>query len=157
MLPRGFFGTEADVLTDVIITALPVVLAAMTYAWLQARRGRWTVHRNVQSGLAAVLFVVVGALEINLHILGGVEGMVSPERGVSDLARTVLSIHLSFAGSTALVWLGLVGTSWLKFPRPPRPASFSRIHRVVGRLGLAGMVGTAVTGFWFYLALFVFE
>ena len=155
MLPRGFLGTDADLLIDVIIVALPVVVGVMAFAWRAARRKQWTLHRNVQTVLAAVLTVVVGALEIDLHLLGGVEAMVSDERGVSDLARRVLQVHLLFASSTAVVWALLVGGSWWRFPSPPRPGAFSRFHRFWGRVALFLMTGTAVTGGCFYAALFV--
>ena len=155
MLPPGFFGTDADLLIDVIILALPVVLAVMAYAWRAARSKRWTLHRNVQTALAAVLFVVVGALEVDLQLRGGFEGLVSAERGVSPLARTVLRVHLAFSVSTALVWTALIGASWWRFPSPPRPSSFSRFHRVGGWLGLILMTGTVLTGAGFYAVLFV--
>jgi putative membrane protein len=153
MLPRGFFGTDADLLIDVIIVALPVVIGVMLWARAKAKQKQWTQHRNIQTALAAVLVVVVGALEVDLHLLGGVEGMMPG--GVSGFARWVLRVHLAFSTSTAGVWLGLIAMSWLKFPRPPTPGAFSAMHRRWGRIGLWLMGGTAATGGLFYLALFV--
>jgi putative membrane protein len=156
-LPNGFLGTDADALIDVIIVALPVVMVVMLLAIREARRGHWSRHKATQIALAAVLAVVVTALEIDLRTMS--EGiMVMAERSRfagTGLLRWTLNVHLVFSTSTALLWIGLIVASLRRFPSPPRPGAFSARHRLWGRIAAVDMALTAATGLLFYVLCFV--
>jgi len=156
-IPRGFLGTDADLLIDVIIIALPIVMVVMVFAIREARSQRWSRHKAIQITLAAVLAVVVTALEIDLRTMS--EGiMVMAER--SQLAGTgwlrwTLNVHLVFSTTTALLWIWLIVMSLRRFPSPPRPGAFSDKHRFWGRVAAIDMALTAATGLLFYVLCFV--
>ena len=156
-LPRGFLGTDADLLIDVIIVALPIVMVVMVLAIREARRGHWSRHKAMQITLASVLAVVVTALEIDLRMMSeGVMEMAARSRFAgSGLLRWTLNVHLVFATSTALIWFGLIVSSLRKFPSPPRPGAFSARHRLWGRIAAVDMALTAGTGLLFYVLCFV--
>jgi hypothetical protein len=63
-------------------------------------------------------------------------------------------LHLLFSISTAVIWLGLVGFSALRFSNPPAPGAFSRVHRFWGRLGMIDMILTGITGVELYVVGF---
>jgi hypothetical protein len=154
-MPPGFLGTDADLLMDLLVTVIPGVLVVMGLSWLQARRRHWTRHRNIQVVLTLVLGVAVTALEVHIATSGGVENILGPlEDG--DGIMSMLRIHLAFAFTAAFTWIGLVAVSLIKFPNPPEPGAFSRLHRIVGRIGMVAMAGTAITAVALYLVAFVF-
>ena len=156
-LPPGFFGTDADLLIDIIIVALPVVLTVMTLAIREAKQGRWSRHKAIQITLASVLAVVVTALEIDLRLMGeGVMAIAENSRFAgTGVVRWTLNIHLVFATSTAILWIGLIATSLRKFPSPPVPGAFSSTHRFWGRIAAIDMALTAITGLIFYGVCFL--
>ncbi len=155
-LPNGFLGTDADVLMDVIIVALPVVLGVMTWAIYKARARQWTTHRNTQVGLAALLFVVVTALEIDIHYMAGdVLELGASSRIDAETLRLILDVHLVFSTSTAILWVGLIVWSLKRFGSPPTPSASSAKHRFWGRVAAVDMALTAITGLGFYVACFM--
>jgi hypothetical protein len=156
-LPRGFLGTDADLLIDVVIVALPVVLVVMGFAIRKAKQGDWGTHKAIQITLTAVLTVVVTLLEIDVRTkAGGILEMAKDSQfsGTGVLIWT-LRIHLVFATTTAIIWLGLIGMSLKRFDAPPRPNAFSAMHRLWGRIGAIDMALTAGTGLLFYVLCFV--
>jgi hypothetical protein len=98
---------------------------------------------------------VVSVFELNLNAKGGLYELARGSRWLNSPAFDVLFyIHLGAASLTAAVWLGLVFASLLLFPRPPRPGAFSRLHKVLGWIGVVGMGATGLTGGLFYLMAF---
>ena len=155
-LPAGFLGTDADLLMDVVTVAIPVVLGVMTWAILKARAGQWTTHRNTQVTLAALLFVVVTALEIDIHYMtGDVLELAAGSRFDASALQWILNVHLVFSTSTAILWVGLIAWSLKRFDNPPRPAAASSKHRLWGRIAAVDMALTAITGLGFYVACVV--
>jgi len=156
-MPPGFLGTDADLLIDLIIVALPVVLLVMGYAIREAKRGNWSRHKVIQITLASVLVVVVTALEVDLRLIG--EDVMTQAGGSrfagSGVLVWTLRIHLVFSTTTALLWGWLIVTSLRRFPSPPRPAEFSARHRFWGRIAAVDMALTAATGLLFYALCFM--
>jgi hypothetical protein len=153
-MPKGFLGTEADLLMDLLVSAVPVVLLVMYFAWTKARRSEWTTHRNTQILLSVILGVAVGALELHVAASGGLEPIIGPVEARPGLAVT-LKVHLFFAITTSLLWIGLILGSLIKFPSPPKPNDFSRLHRFFGRLGMITMIVTGLTAVAVYILAFV--
>lgn len=155
-LPKGFLGTDADLLIDVIIVALPIVLGVMVWAIRKAKQRDWTTHRNAQIALTAVLAVVVTALEIDLHYMSdGIMEMAAASKYGAETLNWVLRVHLVFSTTTAILWIGLILMSLKKFGSPPKPAAFSARHRFWGRIAAVDMALTALTGLAFYVLCFV--
>ena len=154
-MPPGFLGTEADLLMDLLVTVVPGILVVMALSWRFARSGAWTTHRNIQVVLTIILALAVTALEVHIATSGGIEALLGGGEPPAGL-RGMLNIHLLFAFSASLTWIGLVVTSLIKFPNPPSPGAFSARHRFVGRVGMVTMVGTAITAVAVYAVAFVF-
>jgi putative membrane protein len=153
-MPKGFLGTEADFLMDALVSAVPIVFVVMTFAWVKARRGEWTQHRNTQIILSIILGVAVGALEFHVATSDGLDPIIGSIKSRPSLG-VALRVHLFFAITTSVVWVGLILSSLIKFPSPPEPNNFSRYHRFFGRLGMLTMIGTGLTAVALYLTAFV--
>ncbi|MEM9352301.1 MAG: DUF420 domain-containing protein [Planctomycetota bacterium] len=152
----GFLGTRASFMTDVVFLAMFAVLPVLWWSVLQARRGRYVLHRNVQVALGAVLAVAVGAFEVDVRVFGW-EDRASGEIGgsASQAVWRALQVHLVFAISTVVLWPLVLIRALRKFPNPPMPAEHSRFHLRWARIAAADMVLTAVTGWCFYWLAFV--
>lgn len=152
MLPRGFLGTRADLLMDVVIVALIAVVPIVLYNWRLARGGQFAKHKTLQISLALLLAAVVGLFEYNLRMQGGIFAATS---GSSYAGTATLDfwiyLHTFFAITTLLVWTGLIVMSLRRFPSPPIPGPFSGIHRFWGRLGMVWMLVTGVTSLPVYI------
>jgi hypothetical protein len=157
---EGFLGTRASLMLDLVFLAMFAVLPAMSWSiWLVRVQRKFALHKRLQLTLAAVLLVAVAAFELDMRVNGwrerarpsayyGSEG----EWGLVDLS---LAVHLVFAVSTALLWVGVVAGALRNFPDPPEPGPHSRWHRRLGWLAAFDMALTALTGWIFYLVAFV--
>jgi uncharacterized membrane protein YozB (DUF420 family) len=153
----GFLGTRGDFLLDVAVTSLVLVLPLLFYSYRLAKTGRYSIHKRLQIFLFITLSVVVGLLEYDIRRSGGLRELAKGSRFYdTGWLETSLGIHLFFSNFTSVVWLCLLIASIWKFPRPPAPNAFSRIHRIWGRVGMIGMVLTCITGVEVYLIGFVF-
>ena len=153
-LPPGFLGTEADLLIDTVVCSLGAILPIMGYALHLVRQGRYEAHRNVMAALFSLLLVVVMLFEADLSAHGGIFALTADSAFAgTTLLKASVYVHTSFSFSTALIWLGLVPTSLLRM-RPPRPTPATSWHRNLGKLGMALMTGTCLTGLELYIVGF---
>lgn len=156
MIEHGILGTRANLVTDVVMLALLIILPLMIYSYRQVRRGHYEQHRNWQLRLGVVLGIAVVLFEIDMQLSGGIYEMAKGGSYYgSQLLDTTLYIHLFFSVSTTLIWLFLLLISLKRFQNPPQPNSFSRQHRLWGRLGMMDMMMTAITGYILYWVAFV--
>lgn len=143
---------------DLVVCSLVVVLPLMAFSWRWVRAKKYRRHRNVMISLASTLAVVVTLFEIDVRLAGGAVGLAQH----SSLAGTALmawsiGVHLSLATFTALLWIALIMVSRRRFPDPPGPSEdFSAKHRFWGRIGMAAMTLTGVTGIELYVLLFCY-
>lgn len=163
-MSRGFLGNDASLMLDLVVCALVLIVPILVWSVWQARyHGRYTLHRNLQIALAAVLFVAVGLFEIDLQVYhGGWQNVVNrpgePPRLTGEaleLTRRVLRIHLVFAISTPILWGATIGLALRRFPSPPAPGAHSRAHRWLGWISAIDLALTAATGLAFYYVAFV--
>lgn len=156
MLGPGFLGTRGDLVLDAVICSLALVLPLMLFSYLQVRKGNYVVHRNVQTGLGLVLFVVILVFEGNLKYSGGIFKLTqgSGFAGTPVLDASIYT-HMVFSISTAVLWVLLIPLSLIRF-RPPQPGSFSRVHVILGRIGMIDMLLTGITAIVLYLVGFVY-
>ena len=155
-MPGGFLPFRGSFMLDFVVLAMVAVVPVLAWSLLLARRGRYTWHRNIQTTLAAVLFVAVAVFEVDMRFITDWRALARPSpyyaRGG---VGWMLIVHLAFAIPTVLLWTGLLVAAYRHFPSPPRPAPHSRRHRKWGWAGAVGMFGTAVTGWLFYYVAFV--
>jgi uncharacterized membrane protein YozB (DUF420 family) len=156
-LPRGFLGTRADILLDLVIVSLVVVVPVLLYSWVQVRRKNYRVHKVVQLTLLIVLGVAVGAFEANMRMLGGIfeATRASSYSGTATLNFWIY-FHTLLAITTTLVWLVLAIVSVRRFPKPPQPNEFGPMHRRWGRIGMVIMGLTGLTSLPVYIYGFAF-
>ena len=156
MIPPGFLGTEADLLIDVVVCSLAAILPIMGYALYLVRQGRYEAHRNVMAGLYALLFVVVLLFEADLQAKGGIFELTKDSAFAgTTLLNASVWVHTSFSFSTSILWTGLVVSALWKL-RPPRPGPSTRWHRLFGKIAMAVMAATCITGLELYIVGFAY-
>jgi uncharacterized membrane protein YozB (DUF420 family) len=155
----GFLGTRGSFMLDCVVTAMvavvPLLLASV---YLVRNRRRYVIHKRIQLTLGLLLLVIIALFEIEMRVSGW-RGRAagSPywtEGAWNDSVDYSLAVHLCFAVPTFVIWCVVIGRALAKFPRPPAPSPHSASHRVWGRLAVAGMVLTALTGWVFYYLAF---
>lgn len=155
-IPPGFLGTRADLIMDGIIVVVALVPLLLLISWRLAARGLLRQHRAMQLVLSAAFVVVLGVFEPYIRVRGGLSGIsVGSAFQGSGFLGIYLAIHLCLAVSSALSWGWLVWLSLRRFPNPPEPGAFSARHRRWGRLTMAGMALTAITGLGMYALCFI--
>lgn len=151
MLPAGFLGTRADLLMDLVLLSFAVILPAISWSWLQARRQHYPIHKKTQLLLGAVLAVAVLLFEVDLKVSGGIFELTA-ESSYNDttLLNSWIYGHTVVAILTTFIWIGLIFASLRKFPNPPAPNQFSKTHRFWGRTGMLTMMATGLSAFPLY-------
>lgn len=158
----GFLGYRASFMLDFVVVALVLIVPLLLFSLYAVKyRRQYTLHRNLQLLLLAVLGVAIVAFEIDVQWLhGGWENLVAkrtPPLSPAQLSqvRTVLLVHLVFAISTPLLWGVTLYLALKHMPRPPAPCAHSLWHRRLGWLATLDLVLTSITGLMFYYAAFV--
>jgi putative membrane protein len=163
-MANGFLGYDSSFMLDVVVCALALIVPALLWSLYEVKyRRRFTLHRNLQMTLGAVLLLAVAAFEVDMQLVhGGWENVVnkpgqSPRLSGAELetASTVLAVHLVFAISTPLLWAVTLVLAWRNFPHPPQPGPHSRLHKTLGWLSTVDITLTSVTGLAFYYVAFV--
>lgn len=157
----GFLGYHASLMLDAVVVALVLVVPVLIFSLYSVKiRRRYTLHRNLQLGLAITLLIAVLAFEIDMHVVQGgwVQVVqkgppVSPEQ--LGKIRQVLRIHLCFAGSTPFLWATTIILALRRMPSPPMPCSHSGLHKTLGWLSTIDLVLTSITGLIFYYVAFI--
>lgn len=147
MFPAGFLGSRADLLVDIVTLSFIIVLPMLVISWRMARvRRDFVRHRRVQLWLGCTLAVVVAVFEWDLRQAGGIFEITrdSVYAGTALLNGTIW-VHTGFSILASVVWVILIPWSLVAFGNPPRPGTFSRTHRVLGRTGMIAMIGACVT------------
>lgn len=154
-IPSGFLGTRGDLLMDSVVVA--IVLTPLLFLWAVrlARRGQYTRHRNLQTGLLGLLLTAVVFFELDIRASGGTEAFLagSPHLG-SPLLTWLLRVHVLVAVASFGLWTFLVAQAW-RARMDLNPGLFTAAHRRRGYWVFAGTVFTAVSGVWLYWLGFV--
>ena len=152
MFPPSFLGARSDALIDIVILSLAIIVPIILYSWQKVRARAYLLHKRIQVTLCIVLFLVVALFEYDLRLQGGIFAMVKGSRfeGTTFLNGSIY-LHTFLAITTSLIWLWLTAASWFKFPTPPRPARFSKTHKLWGKIGMIDMILTGVTGVQLYI------
>ena len=161
-MSNGFLGYNASFMLDAVVCALGLVVPVLAVSIGAAANQRYRLHRFLQWTLAVLLTLAVTAFEVDMRMHGGWRNIVNkdaahPRLGPAemDAAWNLLRIHLVFAVTTPLLWLTTLILATRKFPSPPQPGPHSVWHRRLGKLAALDLVGTSVTGLWFYYRAFM--
>lgn len=138
--------------TFLVTLAAPVVVLASLRL---VRRGNHDAHRLTQAVLLVVCWIAVLALELRIRFAGGSGSLVAgaPE-ALRPWAAGLLWIHISGAVITFGAWTWLAISSWRRYGNQ-LPGSFSRAHRLTGKLIFAGLCFTAASATVIYLLVFI--
>jgi putative membrane protein len=156
MFGPGFFHTRADLAMDIVMVSLVVIVPLLYASYRSAQKKQHARHRMLQVSLVILLFVAVSVFEVDLRLAGGFHQLVR-ESAFADTRVMALSlfIHLACSVSTAVLWITLTALSLKRMPIPFFSSSFAQSHRRLGRVGMIGMILTAVTGIELYVLGFV--
>ncbi len=160
LMSRGFLGSRATLMLDVVVTAMAVVIPIMVFNILLARRRQYAAHKLAMTLLSTVLLITVIAFEVDIRFFhpwreGAESSPYYADPWYSSTVGIALIIHLFFAISTIVLWTVVVVRALRRFPRPPHPAKHSASHKFWARLAAIDMTMTAITGWIFYYLAFV--
>ena len=156
---NGFLGTRASLMLDVVFLAMFAIVPLLSLSlYCVKRRLRYGLHKRLQLGMAAILLIAVSLFELDMRLFTDWRARAagSPYYAADgwSLVWASLTVHLGFAVPTLVLWIAVIALAWRRFPIPPRPASHSETHRVLGWLAAIGMTMTAATGWLFYWLAF---
>lgn len=155
MIPQGFFGSRADLLTDLSLSLFVLLPMLMPLGFRLARGGRLQLHRAVQAGFLLTMTIAVLALEVDIRLKGGTGALAGSAVAAPRLiVRALFLVHLLIAVTTWVAWIGLVVRSWRGFGGT-LPGAFSSAHVRWGKRVWVGVSATAATGTLLYIAVFV--
>ena len=155
MIPAGFFGSRADLLTDLSLLIFIVLPFVMPIGFRLAKQRRLLAHRRLSLIFLGVMTVAVLVLEVDIRLRGGTGALAGKAVSIPTAAvRGLLLVHLLIAVSTWVSWIVLAVRSWRSFQQT-LPGDFSSTHRRWGRIQWLGVAATAGTGTLLYIAAFV--
>lgn len=161
-LPGFIPGSRGSLMLDVVFLAMFLVVPVLLWSvYLVKYRQLYSLHKQIQLVLGAVLLLAVGAFEIDMQLFTNWEELAGPSP-YFDAAHKwscpvgiSLLVHLSFAIPTLVLWIVVIVQALRKFPSPPLPGPHSAWHRRWGMMATVTMVCTAVTGWIFYSLAFM--
>jgi len=151
MFPPGFFGTNADLLMDLVIVAFIIIIPALIISWRMARKNDHVAHSKLQLTLGIILGVAVAIFEVDLSMAGGMAELTKDSAyfGTPTLNNWMYG-HTIVAILTTLFWLVLIVMSMKKFKFPPKSNAFKKIHKPVGIISMLLMFATGLSSFPLY-------
>jgi uncharacterized membrane protein YozB (DUF420 family) len=151
MLPRGFLGTKADVLMDLVVVGIVIAPILMLYAFRLARQKRFFAHRNLHAILIVLLISTIALFEVDIRLSGGSKIFLKNNSLVNNtFLRVFLIFHIIIAVSSFIGWINLEIKSWKSFSKA-LPGEFSSKHIRQGKIIFGGVVATAITGVSLYI------
>ncbi|HJT36654.1 MAG TPA: DUF420 domain-containing protein [Pirellulales bacterium] len=150
----GFLGTRASLAVDLVCAAMLGVLAVLAWSiWLVKSRRNYRRHKRVQIALSLMLLLLLTLFEGEMRISGW-RHRAEASPYYPAMVMPVLSVHLVFAISTAVIWVYVLLVALRGFDRPPAPGRHSRNHRLWAWVATIDLIGTTLTGWLFYWLAF---
>ena len=146
---RGFLGTNAPVMMDVVVISLVLVLPLLAFSIGQAKRGAISTHRRLQVGLSVLLTLAVALFELEMRWAGGIKSLIEPHRYTLAF-RGFLWFHIFLAVSTLILWAITFFHAHKNFDGKDLLTSYKPTHRKLGLCSAAFLVLTSVTGLAVY-------
>jgi uncharacterized membrane protein YozB (DUF420 family) len=159
---RGFLGTHASLIPDIVVIAMFLVLPAFFYgAWL-AKNGKTKIHAKVMSGVFALLFAVVVAFVIWNQLANDYKVSWHGNDFYNNVFMPFVVGHIIIAVSGLALGIFVVFTA-IKWRQPGQAGQLvfnSSRHRSIhvwsGRIALLLFVLIAVTGLGIYYMRYVY-
>ncbi|OQX74367.1 MAG: hypothetical protein B6D59_02590 [Campylobacteraceae bacterium 4484_4] len=146
---EGFLGTRADGIVDTVVAVSGILPFVLLYSFFLASRGRYRLHKKIQSIMLLATFALVIALEADIRF-GTISKAAAQSSFSGSLALGVFFvIHLAFAISSFAGWVWLVAKSYRTYPKP-----FHFAHKRWGLIVFVGLCMTSITGWILYLMAF---
>jgi uncharacterized membrane protein YozB (DUF420 family) len=154
-MPRGVFGTRADLFMDASIVFLTLLPVLIWRALRFAREKRYVAHRNMQIATLAVVLAVLVLFELDVRLTGGPAQFLAqaPER--ASFVRALMRLHIAVASLTFIAWFALALVSWKRLGNV-LPGSFTRLHRRLGWTIFVGACFLSSSGALTYALVYVF-
>ena len=154
----GFLGTRGSFMLDFVFAAMLATVPLLVVSRVLVQRASYQVHRRLQMALSVILLVAILGFELEMRIFGWRQRAVdSPfwvDGAMNDWIDGSLILHLCFAIPTPFLWGFVLYKAMRNFPKPPGPSDHSASHRFWGRIAMAALTLTAVTGVAFYWLAF---
>jgi uncharacterized membrane protein YozB (DUF420 family) len=156
----GFLGTRASVMLDVVALAMVALVPVLAFSIYQVKvRRNYALHKTIQLTLGGVLLVAVTLFEVDVRLHGwrhrAAASPYASHEGSTDWVMHVLTVHLFFAVTSAVLWVLVIFRALRNFPSPPIPGPHSAWHRRWAMVAAIDMTFTAITGWVFYWLAFV--
>ena len=139
-----------SLMLDLVVCAMPLVLASLAFSVQQVRSGNITLHKRLQWFLTIVLGVVIVAFEIDMRVNGWSDG-ITPSGTVPTPVSLVLGIHVLCAIGTLVLWSRALWSGSKLSKQKITPTQHARN----GRQAAWALVATTVTGWAFYTLAFI--
>jgi putative membrane protein len=151
----GFIpGSRGSLMMDVVATAMLVVVPGLLFGITQARRRHYVAHKRVQVALAVALAVTVIAFELEVRLVGW-RHLAMPSPYYDTWLFPLLTLHVTFAVTTTVMWCVTVVHALRRIGTPPAPGIGSARHRYLGKATALVTLVTATTGWIFYWMAFI--
>lgn len=151
--PPSFLGARCDVLMDIVVISMVIILPLLWYSVKKVKEERaFKAHKNIQLTMFIILFFVVLLFEYDMKQNGGIFEMVkgSSYEGTFFL-NFMIYFHTFLSITTSFIWLVLIIVSLRKYGKRKLPGSFSKTHRLWGKIGMWDMALTCITGLILYI------
>lgn len=154
---RGFLGTNAPFMMDVVVISLVLVMPMLAFSILQAKRGAIGLHRRLQFLLSILLTIAVLLFEVEMRVAGGIKNLIETDRYTISF-RIFLWFHIFLAVSTLILWCITFFHANKNFDGKNMLESYKPTHRKLGISSTVFLVLTSVTGLvvyaWCFLNIF---
>ena len=156
-MPAGFLGTRGDLLMDIVVLSFAWIIPILAWSYRTTQTRQYGKHKRIQIILASILAIVIVIFEVDMRLSGGIFEMTKGSRFAgTPVLNTSIGVHVLLSILTTISWIVLIALSLRRFPNPPVPGSFSRLHRFWGKFGMLAMALTGITGIELYVIGFAF-
>ena len=139
---------------DTVIVLLTLLPMLMLLAFRFARKGRVSLHRNMQVATLLLVLLVVVLFEVDVRLSGGKAAFLAQNPNRATMVDSILRFHITIATLTLFAWLGLALVSWPRF-RHSLPGAFTGLHKRLGKITFAGACLLSSTGALMYALVYL--
>ncbi len=156
MFGEGFIpGSRGSFFLDFLASALLALVIVQSFSVILVKHFKqYSTHKYLQIVLSAIVLVLIILFEVEVRFVGWKQRAVDSPYYDSWLIP-VLIVHICFAVGFLLSWSLTMRAALRKFSTPPKPGIQSKAHRRQARVSIASMLGTVLTGWWFYYLAFI--
>jgi putative membrane protein len=146
---RGFLGTEAPFMMDVVVVSLILVVPLLAFSISKARSGAIKCHRRLQIILSITLSIAVVLFELEMRLAGGIKSIIEAHRYTFSY-RCFLWFHIFLAVSTLVLWAITFFHANKNFDGQNLLESYKPKHRILGKCSTLALLLTSTTGLVVY-------